>query len=97
MSSGRERAPAAPVDRVARRRPRRARKPAGTPRSPQRAAPLPDPGLRVTGVHLAGRVLGGSATAPGWKRPAVPARVRPSPAAVRDPAAAAGDAPHPMP
>ena len=28
-------------------------------------------------------MLGGSATAPGWKRPAVPARARPSPAAVR--------------
>lgn len=75
MSSGRERVPAAPVDRVARRCPRRARKPAGTPRSPRRAAPLPGPGRRVTGVHSAGRVLGGGATAPGWKRPAVPARV----------------------
>lgn len=37
-------------------------------------------GWRVTGVHSSGRVLGGGATAPGWKRPAVPARVRPSPA-----------------
>ena len=43
----------------------------------------PRSGRRVTGVHSSGRVLGGSATAPGWKRPAVPARVRPSPAAVR--------------
>ena len=32
-------------------------------------------GWRVTGVHSSGRVLGGGATAPGWKRPAVPARV----------------------
>ena len=40
-------------------------------------------GRRVTGVSPAGRVLGGGATAPGWKRPAVPARVRPSPATVR--------------
>ena len=40
-------------------------------------------GRRVTGVSPAGRVLGGGATAPGRKRPAVPARARPSPATVR--------------
>ena len=43
----------------------------------------PRSGRRVAGVHSSGRVLGGGATAPGWKRPAVPARVRPSPATVR--------------